>query len=60
MLGVGRAIGEAMAVMTVSGNAPNMSSLLRFSKFTNKKIMSLHLSFMVQFCRIQGGYYYAY
>lgn len=31
VLGVGRAIGEAMAVMMVSGNVPNMPSLSRAS-----------------------------
>ena len=33
VLGVGRAIGEAMAVMMVSGNAPNMPSLFESVRF---------------------------
>lgn len=33
VLGVGRAVGEAMAVMMVSGNAPNMPSLLESVRF---------------------------
>ena len=33
VLGVGRAIGEAMAVMMVSGNAPNMPSLFQSVRF---------------------------
>jgi phosphate transport system permease protein len=32
-LGVGRAIGEAMAVMMVSGNAPNMPELFQSVRF---------------------------
>ena len=33
VLGVGRAIGEAMAVMMVSGNAPNMPELFQSVRF---------------------------
>lgn len=33
VLGVGRAVGEAMAVMMVSGNAPNMPSLFQSVRF---------------------------
>ena len=33
VLGVGRAIGEAMAVMMVSGNVPNMPSLFQSVRF---------------------------
>ena len=32
-MGVGRAIGEAMAVMMVSGNVPNMPSLFQSVRF---------------------------
>ena len=40
VLGVGRAIGEAMAVMMVSGNAPNMPSLFESVRFLNKEVAS--------------------
>lgn len=37
-----------------------MSSVLKILEIPNKNIMLLHLNFMVQFCQIQGGHYYAY
>lgn len=40
VLGVGRAIGEAMAVMMVSGNAPNMPSLLESVRFLTTAVAS--------------------
>ena len=40
MLGVGRAIGEAMAVMMVSGNVPNMPSLFRSVRFLTTAVAS--------------------
>lgn len=40
VLGVGRAIGEAMAVMMVSGNAPNMPSLFQSVRFLTTAIAS--------------------
>lgn len=40
VLGVGRAIGEAMAVMMVSGNAPNMPSLLESVRFLTTAVSS--------------------
>ena len=40
VLGVGRAIGEAMAVMMVSGNAPNMPSLFQSVRFLTTAISS--------------------
>ena len=40
VLGVGRAIGEAMAVMMVSGNAPNMPELLQSVRFLTTAIAS--------------------
>ena len=40
MLGVGRAIGEAMAVMMVSGNAANMPSLFESVKFLTTAVAS--------------------
>ena len=40
VLGVGRAIGEAMAVMMVSGNAPNMPSLFESVRFLTTAIAS--------------------
>ena len=40
MLGVGRAIGEAMAVMMVSGNAPNMPSLFESVRFLTTAVAS--------------------
>jgi len=39
-LGVGRAIGEAMAVMMVSGNAPNMPSLFESVRFLTTAVSS--------------------
>lgn len=39
-LGVGRAIGEAMAVMMVSGNAPNMPSLFESVRFLTTAVAS--------------------
>ena len=40
VLGVGRAIGEAMAVMMVSGNAPNMPELLQSVRFLTTAVVS--------------------
>ena len=41
VLGVGRAIGEAMAVMMVAGNAPNMpSSLFQSVRFLTTAVSS--------------------
>lgn len=40
VLGVGRAIGEAMAVMMVSGNVPNMPSLFQSVRFLTTAIAS--------------------
>lgn len=40
VLGVGRAIGEAMAVMMVSGNAANMPSLFESVKFLTTAVAS--------------------
>ena len=40
MLGVSRAIGEAMAVMMVSGNAPNMPSLFESVRFLTTAVAS--------------------
>ncbi len=40
VLGVGRAIGEAMAVMMVSGNAPNMPSLFQSVRFLTTAVAS--------------------
>ena len=40
VLGVGRAIGEAMAVMVVSGNAPNMPELLQSVRFLTTAVAS--------------------
>ena len=40
VLGVGRAIGEAMAVMRVSGNAPNMPSLFESVRFLTTAVAS--------------------
>lgn len=40
VLGVGRAIGEAMAVMMVSGNAANMPSLLESVRFLTTAVSS--------------------
>ena len=40
VLGVGRAIGEAMAVMMVSGNAPNMPSLFESVRFFTTAVAS--------------------
>ena len=40
VLGVGRAIGEAMAVMMVSGNAPNMPSLFESVRFLTTAVVS--------------------
>ncbi len=40
VLGVGRAIGEAMAVMMVSGNAPNMPSLFQSVQFLTTAVAS--------------------
>ncbi len=37
VLGVGRAIGEAMAVMMVSGNVPNMPSLFQSVRFPDHR-----------------------
>lgn len=39
-LGVGRAVGEAMAVMMVSGNAPNMPSLFESVRFLTTAVAS--------------------
>lgn len=40
VLGVGRAIGEAMAVMMVSGNAPNIPSLFQSVRFLTTAVAS--------------------
>lgn len=40
VLGVGRGIGEAMAVMMVSGNAPNMPALFRSVRFLTTAVAS--------------------
>ena len=40
VLGVGRAIGEAMAVMMVSGNAANMPSLFESVRFLTTAVAS--------------------
>ena len=40
VLGVGRAIGEAMAVMMVSGNAPNMPKLFESMRFLTTAVAS--------------------
>lgn len=40
VLGVGRAIGETMAVMMVSGNAPNMPSLFESVRFLTTAVAS--------------------
>lgn len=40
VLGVGRAIGEAMAVMMVSGNAPNMPSMFESVRFLTTAVAS--------------------
>lgn len=40
VLGVGRSIGEAMAVMMVSGNAPNMPSLFESVRFLTTAVAS--------------------
>ena len=40
VLGVGRAIGEALAVMMVSGNAPNMPSLFESVRFLTTAVAS--------------------
>ncbi len=40
VMGVGRAIGEAMAVMMVSGNAPNMPSLFQSVRFLTTAVAS--------------------
>ncbi len=40
VLGVGRAVGEAMAVMMVSGNAPNMPSLFESVRFLTTAVAS--------------------
>ena len=40
VLGVGRAIGEAMAVMMVSGNAPNMPALFESVRFLTTAVSS--------------------
>ena len=40
VLGVGQAIGEAMAVMMVSGNAPNMPSLFESVRFLTTAVAS--------------------
>lgn len=40
VLGVGRAIGEAMAVVMVSGNAPNMPSLFQSVRFLTTAVSS--------------------
>lgn len=40
VLGVGRAIGEAMAILMVAGNAPNMPALFRSVKFLTTAVAS--------------------
>ena len=40
VLGIGRAIGEAMAVMMVSGNVPNMPELFQSVRFLTTAVAS--------------------
>ena len=40
VLGVGRAIGEAMAVMMVAGNSPNMPSIFQSVRFLTTAVAS--------------------
>ena len=40
VLGIGRALGEAMAVIMVSGNAPNMPSLFQSVRFLTTAVAS--------------------
>ena len=40
VLGVGRAIGEAMAIMMVAGNAANLPGLLKSVKFLTTAVAS--------------------
>ena len=40
MLGVGRAIGEAMAIMMVAGNAPNMPKIFQSVRFLTTAVAS--------------------
>ena len=40
VLGIGRATGEAMAVMMVSGNVPNMPGLFRSVRFLTTAVAS--------------------
>ena len=40
VLGIGRAIGEAMAVMMVAGNAPNMPSIFESVRFLTTAVAS--------------------
>ena len=40
VLGIGRAIGEAMAIMMVAGNVPNMPSLFKSVRFLTTAIAS--------------------
>lgn len=40
VLGVGRAIGEAMAIMMVAGNAPNMPSMFQSVRFLTTSVAS--------------------
>ena len=40
VLGMGRAVGEAMAVMMVSGNAPNMPSIFKSVRFLTTAVAS--------------------
>ena len=40
VLGVGRAIGEAMAIMMVSGNAPNMPKIFQSVRFLTTAVAS--------------------
>ena len=40
VLGVGRAIGEAMAILMVAGNSPNMPGLFKSVKFLTTAIAS--------------------
>ena len=40
VLGVGRAVGEAMAIMMVAGNAPNMPKLFQSVRFLTTAVAS--------------------
>ncbi len=40
MLGIGRAVGEAMAVMMVAGNVPNMPGIFQSVRFLTTAVAS--------------------